>query len=104
LGLFSPPLDARGNSVRGVEVCRRISTDLNLHFLSAARPSGSIVRASYSLARVGSKRVRSEADSVALDTLGERARVYELQGTSHSRPSKRSHAASSRTAPTSTWR
>ncbi|MEX2208469.1 MAG: glutaminase A [Myxococcota bacterium] len=80
LGLFSPPLDARGNSVRGVEVCRRISTDLNLHFLSAARPSGSIVRASYSLARVGSKRVRSEADSVALDTLGERARVWELQG------------------------
>ncbi len=80
LGLFSPPLDARGNSVRGVEVCRRISSDLNLHFLSAARPSGSIVRASYSLARVGSKRVRSESESEVLDARGERARVYELQG------------------------
>jgi glutaminase len=80
LGVFSPPLDARGNSVRGVEVCRRVSTDLNLHFLSAARPAGSIVRASYSLARVGSKRVRSEAESLALEALGERARIYELQG------------------------
>ncbi len=80
LGIFSPPLDARGNSVRGVEVCRRISSDLNLHFLSVARPSGSIVRAAYSLARVGSKRVRSESESVALDGRGERARVYELLG------------------------
>ncbi len=80
LGIFSPPLDARGNSVRGVEVCRRLSRDLSLHFLSAARPSGSIVRAAYSLARVGSKRVRSERDREALDRQGERARVYELQG------------------------
>ncbi len=80
LGIFSPPLDACGNSVRGVEVCRRISSDLNLHFLSIARPSGSILRAAYSLARVGSKRVRSEAESVALDGRGDRARVYELQG------------------------
>ncbi len=80
LGVFSPPLDARGNSVRGVEVCRRLSGDLNLHFLSAARPAGGVVRASYSLARVGSKRVRSEAEGLALDALGDRARVYELQG------------------------
>jgi len=80
IGVFSPPLDPRGNSVRGVEVCRRISSDLNLHFLSVARPSGSIIRASYSLARVGSKRVRSEADSASLERRGDRARVYELQG------------------------
>jgi len=80
IGVFSPPLDARGNSVRGVEVCRRVSADLNLHVLSVARPSGSIVRAAYSLARVGSKRVRSEADREELDRRGDRARVYELQG------------------------
>jgi glutaminase len=80
IGIFSPPLDARGNSVRGVEVCRRMSRELNLHYLSAARPSGSIVRASYSLVRVGSKRVRSEADREALDREGDRARAYELQG------------------------
>ena len=33
LAVFSPPLDVHGNSVRGVEVCRRMSGDLSLHFL-----------------------------------------------------------------------
>jgi glutaminase len=80
LGVFSPPLDARGNSVRGVEVCRRLARDLDLHVLSAARPSGSIVRASYSLARVGSKRVRREQERDVLDRVGSRARVWELHG------------------------
>lgn len=29
--IYSPPLDRNGNSVRGVEVCKRISTELNEH-------------------------------------------------------------------------
>jgi glutaminase A len=33
IAVFSPPLDRHGNSVRGVEVCRQISTDLNLNLL-----------------------------------------------------------------------
>jgi glutaminase len=31
IGVFSPPLDARGNSVRGVEVCKELSRQLCLH-------------------------------------------------------------------------
>jgi glutaminase len=31
LGVFSPPLDAHGNSVRGVRVCEDLSRDLRLH-------------------------------------------------------------------------
>ncbi len=39
IAVFSPPLDARGNSVRGVQACRELSRDLELHFLRAARPA-----------------------------------------------------------------
>jgi len=31
IGVFSPPLDVRGNSVRGVEVCKELSRQLCLH-------------------------------------------------------------------------
>lgn len=35
IGVYSPGLDAHGNSVRGVEVCREISQRLGLHLLAA---------------------------------------------------------------------
>jgi glutaminase len=31
IGVFSPPLDAKGNSVRGVKVCRELSDRFGLH-------------------------------------------------------------------------
>ena len=31
IGVFSPPLDAKGNSVRGVRVCRELSERFGLH-------------------------------------------------------------------------
>lgn len=34
IGVFSPPLDARGNSVRGVAVCRALSQRFGLHTFS----------------------------------------------------------------------
>jgi len=80
IGVFSPRLDARGNSVRGVAVCRELSRDFDLHFLHVPRPSRSIVHGTYSAARVSSKRHRSEAERRTLDRLGQRARIYELQG------------------------
>ncbi len=40
IGIFSPPLDARGNSVRGIKVCQAMSQDLGLHmFASEKTPS-----------------------------------------------------------------
>jgi glutaminase len=80
IGVFSPLLDERGNSVRGVKVCEAISRDLGLHFLQPPRPAASTVRARYTLADVRSKRRRPAAQSQLLDRHGERVAVYELQG------------------------
>lgn len=34
IGVFSPLLDAKGNSARGIEVCKRLSQDFGLHIFS----------------------------------------------------------------------
>ena len=80
IGVFSPALDERGNSVRGVAVCEALSNDLGLHFLHPPRPSVSTVRARYTLATVRSKRRRPANETHLLDEHGARAAVYELQG------------------------
>jgi glutaminase len=80
IAVFSPPLDPHGNSVRGVEVCRQISTDLNLNLLHVARSSRSAVRRTYTVAAVPSRRRRPEAQSTALAELGSRCVVQILHG------------------------
>jgi glutaminase len=80
IGVFSPRLDARGNSVRGVAVCRDLSEAFALHFLRVPRSSRSAVRAQYDLSAVGSKRQRSRRERALLDAAGGRVQVYELQG------------------------
>ncbi|MDE2274950.1 MAG: glutaminase A [Burkholderiales bacterium] len=80
IGVFSPALDERGNSVRGVQVCEALSSELALHFLQPPRPSAATVRARYTLAEVRSKRRRGDAERRVLDEHGRRAAVYELQG------------------------
>ena len=80
IGVYSPLLDERGNSVRGVQVCRQISAELGLHFLQPPRPSVATVRARYTLAALRSKRSRPVAESRVLDAHGSRAVVFELQG------------------------
>jgi len=47
IGVYSPLLDAKGNSVRGVLVCRSLSERLGLHFLTVSRESRSTIRAVY---------------------------------------------------------
>jgi glutaminase len=80
IAVFSPPLDPHGNSVRGVEVCRQISTDLNLNLLHVARSSRSAVRRTYTVAEVPSRRRRPEAQSAALAEVGSRCVVQILHG------------------------
>jgi glutaminase len=80
IAVFSPPLDQHGNSVRGVEVCRQISTDLNLNLLHVARSSRSAVRRTYTVAEVPSRRRRPEAQSAALAEAGSRCVVQVLHG------------------------
>ncbi len=80
LAVFSPRLDARGNSVRGVAACRRLSRDLELHFLHVGRAARSAVRATYDVIDRPSRRRRSPAEQELLLRVGRRARVYELHG------------------------
>ena len=80
IGVYSPRLDERGNSVRGVQVCQRLSADLGLHFLQPPRPSASAIRARYSLADRRSRRRRPMAEARQLDTTGAGTLVFELQG------------------------
>jgi glutaminase len=80
LGVFSPRLDARGNSVRGVAVCQDFSRELQLHSLRAPMLAGTAIRADYDLASVRSKRQRRTAERTLLAETGGRTRVYELQG------------------------
>ena len=53
IGVFSPRLDSRGNSVRGIEVCNRISMDFNLHMFNVVQPGKSVIRCSYDGTRNG---------------------------------------------------
>lgn len=80
IGVFSPRLDARGNSVRGVAVCKDVSRDWNLHCLRVPRSARAGIRAEYSLAGAGSRRRRTDAERAALDARAAQARVYHLQG------------------------
>ena len=80
IGVFSPRLDARGNSTRGVLACERLSRDWGLHFLTPPRAAIATVRSEYSLANVRSKRRRRSRELEVLAEHGRRARVIELHG------------------------
>ncbi|MCC6708268.1 MAG: glutaminase A [Gammaproteobacteria bacterium] len=81
LAVFSPPLDDRGNSARGIAVCRKISADYSLHTLHTGSASvSSVVHATYDASQVSSKRARNATQLAALAERGTRAMVLELQG------------------------
>jgi len=81
LGVFSPPLDAKGNSVRGIAACERISQDFGLHMFNVARAtSATVLRRSWDCRQLRSRRERSPAEQAVLAAEGGRVRVYELQG------------------------
>jgi glutaminase len=80
IGVYSPPLDERGNSVRGIAVCRELSRTLGLHLFNVPRAGKSVIHRSYTAEEVSSNRIRLPAASSALRELGRRIRVYDLQG------------------------
>jgi glutaminase len=49
LAAFSPRLDSHGSSVRGVEVCRRMSRDMGLHMMDAPHPARATIRRLHSV-------------------------------------------------------
>jgi len=80
LGVFSPPLDEKGDSVRGIEACKRLSGDFGLHLFHVARStSASVIRQTYGCASCTSRR-RTPTEMAVLVSQGKRIGVYELQG------------------------
>jgi glutaminase len=43
VGIYSPPLDAKGNSARGIKVCEELSRDFGLHMFNNATPKFDLV-------------------------------------------------------------
>jgi glutaminase len=81
LGVFSPRLDAKGNSFRGIKVCEAVSGNFALHTFKVARAtSSSVLRVVYDASLVNSKRLRDAVDRQILAEAGASIRVYELQG------------------------
>jgi len=80
IAVFSPPLDTRGNSVRGVRVFHDLSEDFGLHLFQATRSGKSLLRRRYDASMVSSKRMRRSLETRALGEHGARIVVFELQG------------------------
>jgi glutaminase len=80
IGVFSPLLDARGNSVRGIKVCDALSRHCDLHLLNRPSIGKSAIRLTFTGADFNSSRVRSAHESQLLHQLGAALRVYQLQG------------------------
>lgn len=80
IGVFSPPLDARGNSVRGIAVCQEISRRFHLHQYRPGLLSTNAVRRRYRGDVVRARVTRTAEESAALDRGGDRIAVYELRG------------------------
>lgn len=79
---FSPPLDERGNSVRGIRACEALADRFRLHVFDA-RASAPVVRRHFDASLVRSKRRREIAQSDALRAAGDRVRILEVQGPLH---------------------
>lgn len=80
IGVFSPRLDALGNSVRGIRVCQELSRHLDLHLLNRPSIGHFTIRLRFSGAEFNSSRVRTTEESRILRTAGHRISVWQLQG------------------------
>lgn len=80
IGVFSPPLDARGNSVRGIKVCDAISRHCDLHLFNRPATGHATIRLRFSGADLGSNRVRTPAEGRLLRERARGIQVYQFQG------------------------
>jgi len=79
VAVFSPPIDPRGSSVRGVAACRSIASDFGLHLFRTHPDPRSVVRHEYDGGQVRSKRARTLRELEILFRAGRRIRVIEAQ-------------------------
>jgi glutaminase len=80
IGVYSPPLDEFGNSVRGVAVCEALSREFGLHLLRPPLQTNAVVMRGHTLAEAGSKRRRGSDQLRLLAKRGDDVEVLRLQG------------------------
>jgi glutaminase len=80
IGVFSPPLDSHGNSVRGLQVCDDFSRHFNLHLFNTPHANKSVIRLKFTAAEVNSNRVRTPEEAKTLRTHGSSIQIIQLQG------------------------
>ncbi|HTN78456.1 MAG TPA: glutaminase A [Acidimicrobiales bacterium] len=78
--VFSPPVDERGNSVRGIAACEELATRFRLELHQAHEPGLHAVRRMYRGDVVHSKRRRPSSSMAWLRAEGSRLGVVEVQG------------------------
>jgi glutaminase len=80
IAVFSPRLDARGNSVRGIRVFNDLAAGLGLHMFRRTGTSRSFVRVHYNGGQVHSRRQRPLGQMRQLTKVAVSIGVWELQG------------------------
>jgi glutaminase len=80
IAVYSPRLDAYGNSVRGVATCRRLSQVFDLHLFDRSPLHQSPVRSSYRGTERRSRCWRCAAETLRLEPLLQQLAVIQAQG------------------------
>ena len=80
VAVYSPRLDANGNSARGVAVCRTLSHELALHLVRPGERDALPVRAHHDVSTRSSKRIRPASERAVLSGAAGCTAVFELQG------------------------
>ena len=80
VGTFSPRLDRYGNSVRGLKVFEKISSEFDLHMLNRSADVKTCIVADYDVSATASRRSRLPEEQALLDHHRRSIRVVELVG------------------------
>ncbi len=76
IGVFSPPIDNHGNSVRGIRVCQEISNEFELHAFNNRTNVRSVIRRDYRGDVVRSNRLRTPEERAVLAKEGRQVAVH----------------------------
>jgi len=80
IGVFSPRVDAKGNTVRGIKVCEATAEQFGLHQYDSAPSARSIIRSEKRGDTISSRRLRPVYEHEYLSQEGRRILILELQG------------------------
>jgi glutaminase len=80
IGVFAPPIDSHGNSLRGIRVCQEISKEFELHAFNNRTNARSVIRREYRGDVVHSNRLRTPDEREVLARQGDKVAVLEAQG------------------------